>query len=224
MAEPIEDGTYEFEGRRYQLPLNEPAQRTRSTGSSAGRRGPSPSTSPTASCWSTRCILSPATRSPLPSGSSTRSRTRAFASRRRPPTPAPPCPYGAGAHPYLTVGTEKVDSIILCGPAERCCSRTNAGSRSARSPSRAPNTTSGGRGRSARRNSTMPSPTSSATRTASLASSSATRSRNGLALWVDEGFRYLMLFTGDPLPDVARRSLAVEPMTCPPTRSVPARP
>ncbi len=24
-----------------------------------------------------------------------------------------------------------------------------------------------------------------------------------------------MLFTGDPLPDVARRSLAVEPMTCP---------
>jgi aldose 1-epimerase len=25
-----------------------------------------------------------------------------------------------------------------------------------------------------------------------------------------------MLFTGDPLPDVSRRSLAVEPMTCPP--------
>jgi aldose 1-epimerase len=35
-------------------------------------------------------------------------------------------------------------------------------------------------------------------------------------LWVDEGYPYLMLFTGDPLPDVARRSLAVEPMTCPP--------
>jgi len=25
-----------------------------------------------------------------------------------------------------------------------------------------------------------------------------------------------MVFSGDPLPDVARRSLAVEPMTCPP--------
>ena len=25
-----------------------------------------------------------------------------------------------------------------------------------------------------------------------------------------------MLVTGDPLPDVSRRSLAVEPMTCPP--------
>jgi aldose 1-epimerase len=37
-------------------------------------------------------------------------------------------------------------------------------------------------------------------------------------LWADEGYGYLMLFTGDTLPDPAerRRSLAVEPMTCPP--------
>jgi aldose 1-epimerase len=33
---------------------------------------------------------------------------------------------------------------------------------------------------------------------------------------VDESYRYLQLFTGDPLPDVSRRSIAVEPMTCPP--------
>ena len=37
-----------------------------------------------------------------------------------------------------------------------------------------------------------------------------------VTLWVDEGYPYLMLFTGDPLPDVDRRALAVEPMTCPP--------
>jgi aldose 1-epimerase len=37
-----------------------------------------------------------------------------------------------------------------------------------------------------------------------------------LSLWVDESYPYLMLFSGDPLPDVRRRSLAVEPMTCPP--------
>ena len=44
-----------------------------------------------------------------------------------------------------------------------------------------------------------------------------TRARGrGLTLWVDESYHYLMLFTGDPLPDVNRRSLAVEPMTCPP--------
>ena len=47
-------------------------------------------------------------------------------------------------------------------------------------------------------------------------SSSASRRAEGLTLWVDEGYPYLMLFTGDPLPDVDRRSLAVEPMTCPP--------
>ena len=39
--------------------------------------------------------------------------------------------------------------------------------------------------------------------------------RVALSLWVDESYEYLQLFTGDSLPDVARRSLAVEPMTCP---------
>ena len=38
----------------------------------------------------------------------------------------------------------------------------------------------------------------------------------GVALWADEAYPYLMLYTGDDRPDVARRSLAVEPMTCPP--------
>ena len=37
-----------------------------------------------------------------------------------------------------------------------------------------------------------------------------------VTVWVDGSYPYLMLFTGDPLPDVNRRSLAVEPMTCPP--------
>jgi len=38
----------------------------------------------------------------------------------------------------------------------------------------------------------------------------------GITLWVDESYPYLMVFTGDPLPDVARHGIAVEPMTCPP--------
>jgi galactose mutarotase-like enzyme len=37
-----------------------------------------------------------------------------------------------------------------------------------------------------------------------------------LSLWADESYSYLMLYTGDDRPDVSRRSLAVEPMTCPP--------
>jgi aldose 1-epimerase len=40
----------------------------------------------------------------------------------------------------------------------------------------------------------------------------------GAALWVDPGFPYLMVYTGDTLPEVPhrRRAVAIEPMTCPP--------
>lgn len=42
--------------------------------------------------------------------------------------------------------------------------------------------------------------------------------QRGVELWADEGFRHLMCFTGDSLPDadLRRRALAIEPMTCPP--------
>jgi aldose 1-epimerase len=37
-------------------------------------------------------------------------------------------------------------------------------------------------------------------------------------VWVDRGFRYLMVYTGDTLEPAARRraGIAIEPMTCPP--------
>ena len=37
-----------------------------------------------------------------------------------------------------------------------------------------------------------------------------------VTVWADDAYTHFQLFTGDPLPDVNRRSLAVEPMTCPP--------
>ena len=37
-----------------------------------------------------------------------------------------------------------------------------------------------------------------------------------VTVWADAAWRWRQLFTGDAKPDVARRSLAVEPMTCPP--------
>jgi aldose 1-epimerase len=52
-----------------------------------------------------------------------------------------------------------------------------------------------------------------------LVASSGTES--GVRLWADEGYRWLQVFTGDPLgPDLRRRALAVEPMTCPPNAFV----
>ncbi len=38
-----------------------------------------------------------------------------------------------------------------------------------------------------------------------------------LRFWAGPGYRWLQVFTGDPLgPDQRRRALAIEPMTCPP--------
>jgi aldose 1-epimerase len=42
--------------------------------------------------------------------------------------------------------------------------------------------------------------------------------QRGVELWVDDRFGYLMCYTGDTLgdPSTRRRSIAIEPMTCPP--------
>lgn len=42
-----------------------------------------------------------------------------------------------------------------------------------------------------------------------------------IAIWLGSGYRWLQVFTGDPLgPEARRRALAVEPMTCPPNAFV----
>ena len=48
--------------------------------------------------------------------------------------------------------------------------------------------------------------------------------RRSISVWADASFPYLQVFTGDTLPeDQRRRGLAVEPMTCPRTRSTAER-
>jgi aldose 1-epimerase len=39
---------------------------------------------------------------------------------------------------------------------------------------------------------------------------------NDVTVWADEHWGYVQLFSGDTKPEIARRALAVEPMTCPP--------
>ena len=128
-----------------------------------------------------------------------------------------PCPFGSGAHPYLTVGT---DDRGLGDP-------TRAGPTVLKSDERGIPVGAeavDGTGYDFRR----PRPigetkldnafTDLERDEDGLARVELRNPRDGrsLTLWVDESYPYLMLFTGDPLPDVARRSLAVEPMTCPP--------
>ena len=127
------------------------------------------------------------------------------------------CPYGCGAHPYLTLGTDSVDSLVLHAPARTVLRSDERGI-----PVGAEFVE--GTEHDFRR----PRPIA-ATRL-DHAFTELERDGDGLArvelrdpeggdgltLWADERFPYVMLFTGDTLPDGGRRSLAVEPMTCPP--------
>jgi aldose 1-epimerase len=128
-----------------------------------------------------------------------------------------PCPYGAGAHPYLTLGTPTVDPLVLRVPGRTVVTSDRRGRPTG-------TTTVEGSEYDFRQARAI------GTTVLDNAYTDLDRDDDGLArvelrdpgsgveiaLWVDESYRYLMVFTGDPLPDVNRRSLAVEPMTCPP--------
>ena len=127
------------------------------------------------------------------------------------------CPYGAGAHPYLTVGTETVDSVVLRAPGRTALESDERGIPTGRGD------VDGTEYDFRRERALGPTRldhcfTDLDRDDDGLARVVLRRPDNGaeLTLWLDDAYGYLMLFTGDPLPDVARRSLAVEPMTCPP--------
>ena len=128
-----------------------------------------------------------------------------------------PCPFGAGAHPYLTLGTQTVDLLVLSVPAGTVLVSDDRGI-----------PTGSGPVEGTERDFRTAKPIGETV--LDHAFTDLARDDDGLArvhlhepesgagltLWVDEAYGYLMVFTGDPLPDVNRRSLAVEPMTCPP--------
>jgi aldose 1-epimerase len=122
-----------------------------------------------------------------------------------------PCPYGAGVHPYLTLGTESVDDLILRAPARTVLIENDRGIPIGREA--VDDTEYDFRRARAIGDLVLDHCFTDLERDADG------RARVQLAqrtLWIDEAYGFLMLFTGDPLPDVSRRSLAVEPMTCPP--------
>jgi aldose 1-epimerase len=127
------------------------------------------------------------------------------------------CPYGAGAHPYLTVGTETVDSVLLRAPGRTALESDERGIPTGR-------VAVDGTEYDFRRERSLGATqldhcfTDLERDDDGLARVVLRHPESGaaLTLWLDDAYGYLMLFTGDPLPDVARRSLAVEPMTCPP--------
>jgi aldose 1-epimerase len=127
-----------------------------------------------------------------------------------------PCPYGSGNHPYLAVNTS-VDSLMLRVPANTLLRSDERGIPVDRLPVDGTDYD-------------FRQPRVIGATVLDHAFTDLERDEDGrarvelrdpdagseLTLWVDETHPYVMLFTGDPLPDVNRRSLAVEPMTCPP--------
>jgi aldose 1-epimerase len=126
------------------------------------------------------------------------------------------CPFGCGAHPYLTLGTETIDELTMQVPARTILRSNERGIPVGEDDV-------DGTEYDFRRAKAIGATKLDTAFTAlqpgddGLVRVELRRSRDdSLALWVDESYRYLMIFTGDPLPDVNRRAIAIEPMTCPP--------
>ena len=127
------------------------------------------------------------------------------------------CPYGSGQHPYVTLGTETVDTLLLRAPGRTVLHADGRG---------IPDGAASVDGTEHDFREARPIGATQLDHAFTdlerdddgLARVELRRLDNGarLSLWLDQSYPYLQLFTGDPLPSVSRRSLAVEPMTCAP--------
>jgi aldose 1-epimerase len=214
----IRDGSYEFDGRRQQLPVNDVPERdaihglVRWVAWSVAVREPH------------RVVLrhSVHPQPGYPFSLDVDTQYALSAEGLRVTTTATnvggdACPYGCGAHPYLRLGTQKVDALTLRAPARTVLVSDERGIPIS---SESVDGTEYDFRRPRRIGSTR----------LDNAFTDLERDGDGLArislgdpetgdsvtLWVDDAHPYLMLFTGDSVRDVDRRSLAVEPMTCPP--------
>jgi aldose 1-epimerase len=214
----LEDGIYEFDGRRHQVAIDDPDENDAIHGLvrwetwTAGRRE--------AAAVVMEHLVHPRPGYPFTLALAIEyalSEDGLSVTATATNVGADACPYGAGAHPYLTLGTERIDPLVLQAPGRTVLSSDERGLPTGRSP--VEGTEYDFRRRreigATRLDSCFTDLERGADRRARVELGDPV-SGSSLTLWVDEAYGYLMLFTGDPLPDVARRSLAVEPMTCPP--------
>lgn len=129
-----------------------------------------------------------------------------------------PVPYGVGMHPYFTVGTEYIDDIVLTLPA-RSYFRTDH--RSIPVPPPVPVAGTPFDFRKPRRlgHTVMDTGFADLTRDGSgeaRVDMTSPKSPVSLTVWLDRQHEFLQVYTGDTLPDPARRrkGLAIEPYTC----------
>lgn len=126
-------------------------------------------------------------------------------------------PFGAGFHPYVLAGDDKIDYWTLQLPAETvvlCNDRGIPAER--RSTSNSPYDFQDG---NIIGDTQIDNPFTDLVRDEDgRAVVRVITPAREVTLWLDDSYRWLQVFTGDQLDEVARRrrSLAIEPMTCPP--------
>jgi aldose 1-epimerase len=214
----LQDGNYEFDGRRYQLPLNEPERCNAIHGLVRWATWTAAEQEPHRAVM--EYVLHPQPGYPFTLGvsieyalSDAGLQVRTTATNLG----AAACPYGSGAHPYLTLGTASIDDLMLHAPGKTVLRSDERG---------LPVGKEAVAGTAC--DFLQPRPIG-ATRL-DHAFTDLERDQDGFArvelrdpntrtqvsLWVDGSYPHLMLFTGDALANVNRRSLGVEPMTCAP--------
>jgi aldose 1-epimerase len=216
----LEDGRYDLNGTSYQLPLTEPEQHNAIHGLARWLRWDSVEQSASRVLMVTTVFPQPGYPFLLgleieytlsESGLSVRTTGRNLGQD--------PLPFGAGQHPYITVGSTSIDEDLLQAPGG---SRLLTDSRQNAHGERA--------GISGDYDFRGLRPIKGVK--LDTAFTDLERDKEGLAwvelrraegsasvrLWLDRAYEYVMLFTGDAIPEVGRRrkSLGVEPMTCAP--------
>jgi aldose 1-epimerase len=218
----LHEGRYTWDGQEHEVPINEPDQQNAVHGLARWCSWTADQTSPCAVTMS--LVLRPQPAYPFTLALETAyelDEEGLTVTMRATNLGDSDAPYGCGAHPYLTVGTERIDDALLQLPARSWLPTGPA---------------------------QIPLGVESVEDTAydfreqrpvgpvhlDYAFTDLERDAHGRAtvrvaapggrqveLWVDESFPYLEAFTGDPLPeDRRRRSLGIEPMTCPPNAFV----
>ncbi len=129
------------------------------------------------------------------------------------------CPYGMGVHPYLQVDPGPVDSCWAQAPGRTRLITDERAIPTGSTP--VPGTEFDFRAPRQIRGTTLDTAFTDVERESdgrAWVRLWGNQDDAGVGLWMDEQFPYYMLFTGDTLPETARRrrSLAVEPMTCAP--------
>lgn len=132
---------------------------------------------------------------------------------------ADPCPYAYGAHPYITVGTALIDEATLTVPAATCLPSDEAQIPIGREAvDGTPCDFRQGRVLGATAIDLAYTDLTRDDDGLARVTLSSAATRRSVAVWLDSGHPWVMIFTGHTLspPSLRRRGLAIEPMTCPP--------